>query len=80
MSERRQLINLSYRLLGSLADAEDVVQDTYDRWPAERSDLGADAVLIRPDGHVAWVARAGERPDLDALRTALTTWLGPADL
>ena len=26
MSERRQLINLGYRLLGSLADAEDVVQ------------------------------------------------------
>jgi RNA polymerase sigma-70 factor (ECF subfamily) len=25
MSERRQLINLAYRLLGSLADAEDVV-------------------------------------------------------
>ncbi|WP_431900645.1 hypothetical protein [Nonomuraea sp. bgisy101] len=35
---------------------------------------------VRPDGHVAWVTRAGERPDLDALRTALTTWLGPAGL
>ncbi|MFI9848091.1 FAD-dependent monooxygenase [Nonomuraea sp. NPDC051941] len=48
--------------------------------PAEGSDLGADAVFIRPDGHVAWVTRAGERPDFDALRTALTTWLGPASL
>jgi RNA polymerase sigma-70 factor (ECF subfamily) len=28
MSERRQLINLGNRLLGSLADAEDVVQVT----------------------------------------------------
>jgi RNA polymerase sigma-70 factor (ECF subfamily) len=34
MSERRQLINLAYRLLGSLADAEDVLQETYARWYA----------------------------------------------
>ncbi|MGH8869072.1 MAG: RNA polymerase sigma factor SigJ [Actinomycetes bacterium] len=34
MSERRQLINLAYRLLGSLADAEDVVQEAYARWYA----------------------------------------------
>jgi 3-(3-hydroxy-phenyl)propionate hydroxylase len=33
------------------------------------------AVLIRPDGHVAWV---GDGTDL-GLRDALTTWFGPAD-
>ncbi|MGR6919790.1 aromatic-ring hydroxylase C-terminal domain-containing protein [[Actinomadura] parvosata] len=43
--------------------------------PVGGSELGA--VLIRPDGHVAWVTRDGQRPDLDTLRTALTTWLGP---
>ena len=30
MSERRRLINLGYRLLGSLVEAEDVVQDERD--------------------------------------------------
>jgi 3-(3-hydroxy-phenyl)propionate hydroxylase len=33
-----------------------------------------DAVLIRPDGHVAWVGEESE----EGLREALETWFGPA--
>ena len=34
MGERRQLVGLAYRMLGSLAEAEDVVQETCARWYA----------------------------------------------
>ena len=48
MSERRQLINLAYRLLGSLADAEDAVQETYTRWYAmSRGATAGDRVARR---------------------------------
>ncbi|MEU8225301.1 RNA polymerase sigma factor SigJ [Kribbella sp. NPDC048915] len=65
MSERRQLINLAYRLLGSLADAEDVVQETYTRWyamtPAEQQAI---------DNPPAWLTRVASRICLDLLRSA----------
>ncbi|BFO17988.1 hypothetical protein SHKM778_43760 [Streptomyces sp. KM77-8] len=31
-AERGRLINVAYRLLGSLTEAEDAVQDAYARW------------------------------------------------
>jgi RNA polymerase sigma factor (sigma-70 family) len=65
MSERRQLTNLVYRLLGSLADAEDVVQETYTRWYAMSSQR-QDA--IRSPG--AWLTTVASRICLDLLGSA----------
>ncbi|MEU6431396.1 RNA polymerase sigma factor SigJ [Microbispora sp. NPDC046973] len=65
MSERRQLINLAYRLLGSLADAEDVVQETYTRWYAmSRQQQEA----IASPG--AWLTKVAGRICLDLLGSA----------
>ena len=67
MSERRQLINLAYRLLGSLADAEDVVQEAYARWYA----------MSRPQQEAiespgAWLTTVASRICLDLLGSART--------
>ncbi|MFC4014187.1 RNA polymerase sigma factor SigJ [Nonomuraea purpurea] len=65
MSERRQLINFAYRLLGSLAEAEDVVQEAYARWYAmsrQQQDV------IESPG--AWLTRVAGRICLDVLGSA----------
>ena len=65
ISERRQLINLAYRLLGSLAEAEDVVQETYVRWYAlserQRQDVAVPG---------AWLTTVAGRICLDLLGSA----------
>lgn len=65
MSERRQLINLAYRLLGSLADAEDVVQETYVRWYAMSRERQEE--IVSPG---AWLTRVAGRICLDLLGSA----------
>ncbi|GGM16591.1 RNA polymerase sigma factor [Streptomyces fumigatiscleroticus] len=65
VSERRQLINLAYRLLGSLADAEDVVQETYARWYALSREQ-RDAV----QSVGGWLTKVAGRICLDLLRSA----------
>jgi RNA polymerase sigma factor (sigma-70 family) len=65
MSERRQLLNLAYRMLGSLAEAEDVVQETYARWYA----------MSRPQRDViespgAWLTTVASRTCLNLLTSA----------
>jgi RNA polymerase sigma factor (sigma-70 family) len=65
MSERRQLINLTYRLLGSLAEAEDAVQETYARWYA-MSPQQQDAI----EWPGAWLRTAASRICLNVLGSA----------
>jgi RNA polymerase sigma factor (sigma-70 family) len=65
ISERRRLINLCYRLLGSLADAEDVVQEAYARWYA-MSRRQQDAIASPG----AWLSKVAGRICLDLLRSA----------
>ncbi|HEI8668670.1 MULTISPECIES: RNA polymerase sigma factor SigJ [Serratia] len=61
-SRRAFLIGLAYRILGSLADAEDAVQDTYIKW------LHADRhSILNP---AAWLTTVCTRRCLDLLRAA----------
>jgi RNA polymerase sigma-70 factor (ECF subfamily) len=65
VSERRQLINLAYRLLGSLAEAEDAVQETYVRWYAMSAQQQE---AIESPG--AWLTTVASRICLDLLGSA----------
>ncbi|MBP2708560.1 RNA polymerase sigma factor SigJ [Microbispora sp. RL4-1S] len=65
MSERRHLINVAYRLLGSLAEAEDAVQETYARWYA-MSPQQQDAI----DSPGAWLTTVASRICLNLLGSA----------
>ncbi|MGY8633203.1 FAD-dependent monooxygenase [Bradyrhizobium sp. 14AA] len=59
------------------ADRVEVVVADYDGgWelPAIGKVAAPEAVLVRPDGHVAWVGEKSQR----GLAEALTTWFGPA--
>lgn len=64
-AERRRLLALAYRMLGTTGEAEDAVQETYVRWyrmsDAER------AAIANPQG---WLTRVAGRVCLDLLGTA----------
>ena len=71
---RPALLGLAYRILGSYADAEDAVQESFLKWQAaDRADI---------DTPVAWLATVCTRHCLDLLRAAdrarvdyVGTWL-----
>ncbi|MGX1672595.1 RNA polymerase sigma factor SigJ [Streptomyces sp. NPDC055400] len=65
VNEQGPLINLAYRLLGSLADAEDAVQEGYARWyalaPEQQDAIGSPG---------AWLSTVVSRVCLDVLGSA----------
>ncbi len=79
-----RLMRTARPVLLDLADRPDlraVARDWHDRVdirPAGTEQRPADALLIRPDAHVAWAAAVGEPGDTaaPALRDALLDWFG----
>ena len=63
--ERRRLLSLGYRMLGTLAEAEDAVQETYLRW--YRLSAAERAAVANPP---AWLTRVASRVCLDVLASA----------
>ncbi|WP_285116029.1 RNA polymerase sigma factor SigJ [Leifsonia sp. fls2-241-R2A-40a] len=65
VAERRHLLALAYRMLGTVAEAEDAVQETYARWyrlPADEREA-----ILSP---AAWLTRVASRVCLDVLGSA----------
>ncbi len=70
--ERRQLLGVAYRLLGTVSDAEDVLQDVFERW------LRADRSTI--ENPAAYLTTMTTRGAIDRLRSARTkreVYVGP---
>ncbi|WP_340116312.1 sigma-70 family RNA polymerase sigma factor [Pelagibius sp. 7325] len=61
-AQRPRLLRLAYRMLGSLAEAEDIVQESWLRW--QRADRGAVAAPA------AYLSRTVTRLCLDAMKSA----------
>ncbi|WP_223628965.1 RNA polymerase sigma factor SigJ [Microbacterium sp. EST19A] len=75
LGERRHLISLAFRMLGTMADAEDAVQETYIRW-YRMSESERNEILVPR----AWLTRAASRVCLNVLASAhhrRETYVGP---
>ncbi|MFL5766742.1 MAG: FAD-dependent monooxygenase [Actinomycetota bacterium] len=81
-----KLLHSARPVLVDLADRRDlreIARDRHERLDvltAEADERPADALLIRPDAHIAWAAAVDEPFDTagPALREALSRWLGTA--
>ncbi|RII20493.1 ECF RNA polymerase sigma factor SigJ [Streptomyces sp. YIM 130001] len=65
LGERRHLVSLAFRMLGTVAEAEDAVQETYIRW-YRLSQEERDAIEVPR----AWLTRAAGRVCLSVLSSA----------
>ena len=64
---RPKLLGLGYRMLGTIADAEDVVQEAFLRWHAADHDA-----IDKPE---AWLTTVTSRIALDRLAKLVQEWL-----
>jgi RNA polymerase sigma factor (sigma-70 family) len=65
LGERRHLMSLAFRMLGTIVEAEDAVQETYSRW-YRMSQPERDAIEVPR----AWLTRVASRVCLDVLDSA----------
>lgn len=75
LDERQHLISLAFRMLGTMAEAEDAVQETYIRWYRLSQDE-RDAIEVP----AAWLTRVASRVCLNVLSSARwrrETYVGP---
>jgi RNA polymerase sigma-70 factor, ECF subfamily len=68
---RGRLFGLAYRMLGSRADAEDIVQEAYVRWH-EAQRASDEASARRVENHEAWLVTTTSRLAIDRLRRLKT--------
>lgn len=71
-AQRRRLFGIAYRMLGTVADAEDIVQDTWIRWQNTDRDRVAEPA--------AFLATIATRLSINVLQSAHTrreTYIGP---
>jgi RNA polymerase sigma-70 factor, ECF subfamily len=69
---RRRLLRIAYRMLGSMAEAEDVVQDAWLRW------ADADHATVRdPEGFLVRIVTRLSLDVLKSARVARSDYIGP---